>query len=59
MSFLAFAVSFVCFLIAALAGLFEWDLGDFDAVVWGLVFLSLGHVFEYKGTLGDYTRRVD
>lgn len=49
MSFLAFAVSFVLFLIAALAGLFNWDLGDFDAVVWGFVALALGHVFEYSG----------
>lgn len=43
MSYFSFLASFVCFLILVLAGLFDWALGDFDAIAWGLMFLALGH----------------
>ena len=51
---LAIFVSFVIFLIGALAGLFEWSLGDFDPLMWGLVFFSFGHL----GAVGDYVNRT-
>jgi hypothetical protein len=55
MSYVAFLLSFFSFLIYALAGLFDWDLGDFDPLAWGFVALSLGHVL----TGGSLIRRVD
>lgn len=43
MNYALFFLSFICFLVLALAGLFGWDLGDFDALAWGLTALAAGH----------------
>ncbi len=42
---LAFIVALFCFLLAALAPLFEWNLGDFHAIAWGLAALALGFLW--------------
>ncbi|MCA1842352.1 MAG: hypothetical protein LC792_04025 [Actinobacteria bacterium] len=42
---LAFLASFILFLIAALAGLFGWNLGQLDATAWGLAALALGFLW--------------
>jgi hypothetical protein len=39
---LAFIAALFCFLIAALASLFGWSLGEFNAIAWGLAALALG-----------------
>lgn len=44
---LSIMVSIFIFLIAALAPLFEWNLGDFHAIAWGLFFFALGHIWPY------------
>lgn len=42
---LSFLAALFCFLLAALAPLFGWDLGDFHAVAWGLAALALGFLW--------------
>jgi hypothetical protein len=42
---IAFVVALVCFLIAALAPLFDWALGDFNALAWGLAALTVGFLW--------------
>lgn len=56
MSFLAFLVAVFCFLIAALAPVFNWNLGDFNAIAWGLVATALGLLFSHRGEI-DTLRR--
>lgn len=53
MSFFAFLIAFVCFLVGALAGIFTWDLHKFDPVIWGLVFLALGFLVNHFGYVRD------
>lgn len=38
---IAFVAALICFLIAALAPLFDWALGDFNALAWGLAALTV------------------
>jgi hypothetical protein len=38
-------VAIVCFVIGALAPVFGWNLGHFDALAWGLAFFAAGHVW--------------
>ena len=52
MVFLSFLIAFVSFLVAALAPVFHWSLGRFDAIAWGLTFLALG--FLLPGAVGFY-----
>lgn len=45
MVFLSFLLSFLFFLYAALAPLFEWVVdNNFSPIAWGLTFLALGFV---------------
>lgn len=37
-------IAFVCFLLAALASVFGWNLGRFNAIAWGLLFFLLAVV---------------
>lgn len=37
----ALTVALICFLIGALASIFGWNLGRFNAIAWGLFFLAL------------------
>lgn len=39
---LSFAAALFCFLLAALAPIFDWSLGEFHAIAWGLAALALG-----------------
>lgn len=41
LSITALLVALVCFLIAALASIFGWSLGRFNAIAWGLFFFAL------------------
>lgn len=43
----SFIVALFCFLLAALAPLFEWNLGDFHAIAWGLAALTLGFLWPF------------
>jgi hypothetical protein len=51
----SFLIAFICFLIGALAGIFEWNLGEFDAIAWGLAFLALGHLWIWHINVGNRT----
>jgi hypothetical protein len=42
---ISFVVALFCFLLAALAALFGWSLGEFDAIAWGLAALTLGFLW--------------
>ncbi len=54
MVFLSFLAAFVCFLLAALAPVFEWTFGRFSPVDWGLTFVALG--FLFPGVTAVYRR---
>lgn len=58
MSFVAYLIAVVLFLIAGLAVPMEWDLGDFHAIAWGLAALSLGHLLRDDDFRGRFARRV-
>lgn len=45
---LSLLISFICFLVGALASLFEWNLGEFEPVLWGLTFLALGFLWPFS-----------
>lgn len=56
MVFIAFLLSFLCFLYAALAPVFEWTVGShFAPLAWGLTFLALG--FLLPGAYTTYRNR--
>jgi hypothetical protein len=42
---LAFVAALICFAVAALAPLFDWALGDFHAIAWGLAALAVGFLW--------------
>lgn len=42
---IAFVIALVLFVIAALAPLFDWALGDFHAVAWGLAAMAAGFLW--------------
>lgn len=44
---LAIIISAFIFLIGALAPLFDWNLGDFNYLAWGLFAFALGHIWTY------------
>lgn len=44
---LAIIISIFIFLIGALAPLFQWHLGKFDPLMWGLVAFAFGHIWTY------------
>jgi hypothetical protein len=53
---LLFIVSAFCFLIAALAPIFDWALGDFNAIAWGLFALVVGMLWAYEVPVGRRNR---
>jgi hypothetical protein len=55
MSFIAFLVAFVLFLVNALASEYDWNLHGHNYLAWGLVFLSLG--FLLPGAIASYRSR--
>ena len=55
MVFISLLIAFVCFLIAALAPVFEWTLGDFNAIAWGLTFFALASLLP--GAVTAYRTR--
>jgi hypothetical protein len=44
---IAFLISLICFLLAALAPIFEYSLGKFDAIAWGLAALAAGFLVPW------------
>lgn len=45
MVFISFLISFLFFLYAALAPMFDWVVnGNLNVLAWGLVFFVLGHL---------------
>jgi len=44
MNFL-FLISLVCFVLAGLAPVLDFDLGRFDAIAWGLAALAAGFLW--------------
>lgn len=55
MAFVSLLAAVFIFLIGALTPLFEWDLGRFSVLYWGLFFFSLS--FLIPGTVG-YVRSL-
>ena len=55
MSFFSLLLAVFIFFIGALAPVFDWDLGDFSPLFWGLGFFSLS--FLIPGVVA-YARRA-
>ena len=44
MSAIFYVIAAVLFAIAGLTPVFNWNLGEFNVIAWGLCALALGHV---------------
>lgn len=55
MAFISLLVAVFIFFIGALAPIFEWDLGSFSVLYWGLFFFSLS--FLVPGAVATYKSR--
>lgn len=55
MVFISLLIALFCFLIAALAPVFEWTLGSFNAIAWGLFFFTLASLVP--GAVSVYRTR--
>jgi len=42
---IAFLVALVCFILAGLAPILEFDLGQFHAIAWGLAAMACGFIW--------------
>lgn len=56
MSLVFFVIAAVLFALAGLTPVFDWDLGEFHTIAWGLTSLALGLVVLHKGEFDRYRR---
>jgi len=57
MSAVFFFVAAVLFAVAGLTPVFDWDLGEFHVIAWGLTSLALGLVVLHSGEFDKYRGR--